>query len=181
VQAEQADLVFFPLTPYKHYGADLQRHTVHHLLRAVKSDLAIMRVISLVKPHPARILVPLGKCAGNMARRQMFIAELANCFHAQVTLFHLNSQRGERGMPEGIVIFRKELENQHVSVLERLGVGHVGNAIAVEAVTHHNDLIVLGASERGVLRRVFFGNPAADVMHQPPCNSILFRHALNPS
>jgi nucleotide-binding universal stress UspA family protein len=62
-------------------------------------------------------------------------------------------------------------------VLERSGKGAIGKSITVEAITRHNDLIVLGASERGVLQRLFFGNPAGDVMHQPPCNAIMFKAA----
>lgn len=177
VQAEKADLVFYPLTPYERYGATLQRHTVHHLLRTVRSDLSIMRVVHMAKPHPRHILMPLGRIAGDMERRLMFITELAKSFHAQVTLFHMSAERDARGMPDDITQFRKHLEQQQVTVLERSGSGEIGKSITVEAITRHNDLIVLGASERGVLRRLFFGNPAGDVMHQPPCNAILFRAA----
>jgi nucleotide-binding universal stress UspA family protein len=177
VQAEKADLVFYPLTPYERYGATLQRHTVHHLLRTVRSDLAIMRVVHMAKPHPRHILMPLGRISGDMERRLMFITELVRSFHAQVTLFHMSAERDARGMPDDITQFRKHLEQQQVTVLERSGRGEIGKSITVEAITRHNDLIVLGASERGVLRRLFFGNPAGDVMHQPPCNAILFRAA----
>ncbi|HEY5514041.1 MAG TPA: universal stress protein [Geomonas sp.] len=177
VQAEKADLVFYPLTPYERYGATLQRHTVHHLLRTVRSDLSIMRVVHMAKPHPRHILMPLGRISGDMERRLMFITELAKSFHAQVTLFHMSAERDARGMPDDITQFRKHLEQQQVTVLERSGRGEIGKSITVEAITRHNDLIVLGASERGVLRRLFFGNPAGDVMHQPPCNAILFRAA----
>ena len=177
VQAEKADLVFYPLTPYKRYGADLQRHTVHHLLRTISSDLAIMRVITMAKPHPGHILVPLGKVVSDKERRLLFITELARSFQSKVTLFHLSPEREAKGMPDDITDFRKQLLLQQVMVLERNGRGDIGKAITVEAITRHNDLIVLGASERGVLRRLFFGNPVGDVMHQPPCNVILFRAA----
>ena len=60
-QAEEADLVFYPLVPGEHYGAALQRQTAHQLLRTVRSDLAIMRIMHMGKPHPRRILVPLGR------------------------------------------------------------------------------------------------------------------------
>ena len=179
VEAEKADLVFFPFMPFKRYGADLARHMVHQLQRTITSDLAIMRVIAMVKPHPARILVPLGRCDGNMERRQVFVTELANCFHAQVTLFHLANERGMMVMPDGAIHFREHLQQQEVSVLERLGTGHIGDAIAVEAVTRHNDLIVMGASEHGVLRKLLFGNPSGEVMRHPPCNTIIFRHATD--
>jgi nucleotide-binding universal stress UspA family protein len=177
VQAEKADLVFYPMTPYKRYGTDLQRHTIHRLLRTIRSDLAIMRAITMAKPHPGHILVPLGKVVSDMERRLMFITELAKSFHSQVTLFHLSAERDAKGMPDDITQFRKQLQQQHVTVLERSGRGDIGKSITVETITRHNDLIVLGASGRGVLRRLFFGNPAGDVMHQPPCNTILFRAA----
>ena len=73
---------------------------------------------------------------------------------------------------------RNQLQQQACHSAGAKRQGQVGKAITVEAITHHNDLIVLGASERGVLRSLFFGNPAGDVMHQPPCNTILFRAAL---
>lgn len=177
VHAEKADLVLYPLTPYERYGAILQRHTVHHLLRTIRSDLAIMRVITMAKPHPRHILVPLGKVISDKERYLFFITELATSFHSQVTLFHLSAEHDATGMPKVITLFREQLQKQHVTVLERSGKGEICKSITVEAITRHNDLIVLGASERGVLRRLFIGNPAGDVMHQPPCNAILFRAA----
>ncbi len=80
-------------------------------------------------------------------------------------------------MPEGITRFREQLQQRHITVLERRGTGRVGVAIGVEAITRHNDLIVLGASRRGTLSGLFRGNPAVDVMQQPPCNTVLFRSA----
>ncbi len=60
-QAENVDLVVYPLASLERYGDNLKRHTVDYLLRTVTSDLAIMRIIAMVKPHPNHILVPLGK------------------------------------------------------------------------------------------------------------------------
>lgn len=175
VQTEKADLVFYSQTPHERYGTNLQRHPVHHLLRTIRADLAIMRTITMAKPHPRHILVPLGTVISDMERRLVFITELAKSFHSQVTLFHLSAEHTKE-MPDNITRFRKRLE-QHVTVLERSGTGQVGKSITVEAITRHNDLIVLGASERNLLQRLFYGNPAGDVMHHPPCNTILFRAA----
>jgi nucleotide-binding universal stress UspA family protein len=177
VLAEKADLVFYPLSPHERYGASMQRQTVHHLLRTIRSDLAIMRVVNMARPHPRHILMPLGKIVTDREHRLMFIAELARSFHAQVTLFHLSAEREAQGMPDDITRFRQQLQQHDVTVLERSGKGQIGKSITVEAITRHHDLIVLGASERGVLLRMFYGNPAGDVMHQPPCNAILFRSA----
>lgn len=177
VQAEKADLVFYPLTSYKRYGADVQRRIIRQLLRSIKPDLAIMRAINMAKPHPGHILVPLDRVVSDNERRLLFISELAKSFHSQVTLYHLTAEHDGKGMPDDIAGFRKQLEQQQVTVMERSGVGHIGKSITVEAITRHMDLIVLGASERGVLRRMFFGDPAGDVLHQPPCNTVLFRAA----
>lgn len=180
VVADKADLVFYPLTPYEKYGVDRQRDTVHSLLRTTSSDLAIIRAITMAKPHPKRILVPLGKVISDMERRLGFITELARSFHSQVTLYHLSETKSAKVMPDDISRFRNQLQHQGVPVLERSGSGDIGKSITVEAISHHNDLIVLGASERGVLQRLFFGNPTGDVMHKPPCNTILFRAGREP-
>lgn len=176
-EVESADLVFYPLTSYKRYGADVQRRIIRQLLRSIKPDLAIMRAINMAKPHPGHILVPLDRVISDNERRLLFISELAKSFHAQVTLYHLTAERDAKGMPGDITRFGKQLEQRQVTVLERSGIGHIGKSIIVEAITRHMDLIVLGASERGVLRRMFFGDPAGDMLHQPPCNTVLFRAA----
>lgn len=177
VKADSADLVLYPLLPDERYGANLRRHTVHHLLRTISSDLAITRTLSMAKPHPRNILVPLGKIVDDNERRFMFVAELAGSFQSQVTLFHISAEQGTEGLPEHIIRFRKQLEQRQIAVLERRGRGNIDETITVEAITRHNDLIVLGASGRGVLRRLFIGNPAGDVMQRPPCNTIIFRPA----
>lgn len=178
VQAEHADLVMFPLLPFKRYGADLARRTVQRLQRTIKSDLAIMRVITMAKPHPGHILMPLGKVVGDNGRCLMFVTGLAKSFNSRVTLYHVTAEGDAEGMPDDIIQFGQQLQQQQVKVLERHGRGDIGKAIVVEAVTRHSDLIVLGASGRGVLRKLFSGNPAGDLMHQPPCNCILFRPEL---
>lgn len=178
VQAENASLVFYPLAPGEQYGAPLKQQTLQQLLRTVRADLAIMRIVHMGKFHPARILAPFGATIGGSGKREQFITVLAKSFHAQVTLLHLASGSAGNGMPGAIVRFRDELQRQNITVLERSGRGRIAKAIAVEAITRHNDLIVLGASERSTLKRIFWGNPAGDVMHKPPCNAILFRAAL---
>jgi len=176
VRAEHADLVFYPLTPTQRLGVDPQQHTIRHLLRTIPSDLAIMRIISMAKPHPGKILVPLGKNISSMERRLKFVSELARSFQSQVTLYHLTTiGEPEQLLPDNLILFGKQLQQQNIAVLERHGAGELAKAITVEAITRHNDLIVLGATGRGIVRRIFSGNPAADLLRHPPCNSILFR------
>lgn len=177
VQAEGADLVWYPLTPHDRYGVSRKQHADHPLFHAVRSDLAIMRAVGMSKPHPGHILAPLGKVVGDKGERLQFISALAKSFHAEVTLLHLFAGNSTQQMPEGITRFREQLQQQDLAVLERRGTGDIGKAIVVEAITRHNDLIVLGASGRGLLRSLVVGNPAGDVMRHPPCNTILFRPA----
>jgi nucleotide-binding universal stress UspA family protein len=177
VLVEKADLVLYPLTPYKRFGTDPQRNMIHNLLRTIRSDLAIMRIITLARPHPRHILVPLGPTISDIDRRLGFVSDLASCFQARVTLFHLSARRDSPDMPDDILRFRKQLEQQQVEVCLRNGSGRIGRAINVEAVTRQNDLVILGTSRRGVLGRLFFGNPAGDVMQLPTCNTILFQGA----
>jgi nucleotide-binding universal stress UspA family protein len=179
VVERKVDLVFYHLTPEEQFGTFIRRHTVHHLLRTITSDLAIMRVVAMVKPHPCHILAPFGSGDDGASRRMKFVTQVATTFHAQVTLFHLSGLRRVKKMPESISRFREQLEQQHVTVLERRGTGCIGEAIGIEAITRHNDLIVMGASDCGVFRRIFLGDPAEMVMRHPPCNTILFRPAHN--
>lgn len=175
VQAEQVDLVFYPIAPGEQYGAALQQQTVHRLLQTVRADLAIMRIMHMGKPHPRHILVPLGDVVSDLEQRVTFLAALARSFHSQITLFHRPA--GPRLDSADFTAVCSSLRNHHLPVLERIGTGNIARGIALEAVSHHNDLIVVGASERGLLRRLVFGNPAGEVMHHPPCNALLFRAA----
>ena len=176
VHAEGADLVFYPLTPAERYGATFQQQTVHRLLRSVRADLAIMRIVHMGRLHLRQILVPLGGVIEQRERRADFLALLALSFHAQVTLFH-RPAGGKRETPRDLDLLRNDLRRRHLQVLERSGTGPVVKAITLEAISHHHDLIVMGASDRGTLRRIFFGSPAGDVLQHPPCNAILFRAA----
>jgi nucleotide-binding universal stress UspA family protein len=170
VATEQADMVFYPLTS----GT---QHTVRQLIRATLPDLAIMRAITMAKPHPKRIMVPLGKVISNAERHLRFVSTLATSFNARVTLYHLSAAGDAEVIPDAIHQFGKQLRELGVTVLERSGSGTLGRAVTMEAIAHHNDLIIVGASERGLLRRIFLGNPAAEVLLHPPCNTILYRSA----
>lgn len=177
VAAEGAQLVFYPLLPDERYGAALQQQAVHRLLNSVACDLSIMRVMHMGKLHPHHILVPLGRTIRDSEQRVRFLAALAKSFHAQITLFH-RPDRGRDGLRQAVEQVRAGLAHHHLPVLERSASGSIAKTIALEAISHHSDLIVLGASERNALRRLFFGNPAGDLLLSPPCNTILFRAAL---
>jgi len=176
VRAEKADLVFYPLATGEEYDTPLQGAIVHSFMQSIKADLAIMRIVHMGKPHPGHILVPLGGIVGQSERRINFLAAMAKCFHSHVTLFH-RVQTEKKIIPQDIIRLRDALRLHHLNILERTGTGHIGKSIILEAISHHNDLIIMGASERSILRRLFFGDPAGHVISRPPCNAILFRPA----
>lgn len=177
VRSQGADLLFYSLSPGESYGAYLQRQTVHQLLRSISCDLAIVRVVNLAKPHPRHILMPVSKSASGSAARQRFITAICKGFHSQITLLHLFPTPPRGRMPQHIDELQELLLQQQVAVLARSAVGRVGSSITVEAIARHSDLIVLGHSERGLVQKLLYGNPAAEVLHHPPCNAILFRGA----
>lgn len=176
VLAEAADLVFYPLPPGEQYGAALQKQNVHLLMHSIKADLVITRIMNMARPHPHRILVPLGGIINDQEQRVHFLETLGRSFNAQITLFHRSSS-GTSRIYDNIIHIRNELKRHHLTVLERSGTGQIAKAIALEAISHHNDLIVVGASERGLLRRLFWGNPVGDLMLHAPCNVLIFRAA----
>jgi nucleotide-binding universal stress UspA family protein len=181
IEVGKADLVFYPLTPYNRFSAVQQRQTIHHLLKTIRVDLAIMRAVSMAMPHPGNVLVPLGKVVSDKERRMKFVAGLARSFNAPVTLYHQTEEHGNHENHElsaDIAAMRSGLELRHITVKELYGRGDIGKTITAEAITHRNDLTVLGLSGCGVLRRLFFGNPGGGVMYHPPCNTIMFQAAL---
>jgi len=178
VTAEKADLVFYPLAPDERYGAVIRQQTVHRLLRAIPVDVVVTRVIQMAKPHPRRILVPLGGVIEQPDRLTAFLFLLADSFQARITLFHRNSaaRKGSAAViPEAILYLQDKLLRKKLPVDIRSGFGHIGKAISLSAITHHHDLIVMGVSRLSILNRILHGNTAADVLSHPPCNTLLFR------
>ncbi len=178
VLEQHVDAVFYHMAPGEQYGNNLPRETVYYLLRGVRCDLVVMRVTDMGEPHPGHILVPLGNRGNSSKYHLLFVSGLARAFAAEVILFHVATRQRDREMPKCVTLFKEQLAQSAVTVQERRGAGRIGEEIGIEAVTRHHDLIVLGASNRGLFRTLFFGNPAGMIMGNPPCNSMLFRPRL---
>jgi nucleotide-binding universal stress UspA family protein len=43
----------------------------------------------------------------------------------------------------------------------------------MEAALQHNDLIIMGASQRSLLESTLGGNPVEEVLRETPCNLII--------
>ena len=121
--------------------------------------------------------------------RSCFVANLAMAFHASVTLFHLtspitdffhgetllNPAQREKRLPDDIDQFTDCLKKYDIRHEKKTGQGSVSRSITIEAARRRNDLIVMGASERSLLRSITGGNPVEEVLRETPCNLIIFR------
>lgn len=155
-------------------------------------SVAMVRVVRMGKIHPKNILVPLRSHMTNLEERACFVANLAHTFGAAVTLFHLHkpitsffhgeihlkpAQREEH-IPKDIEKFTECLHKFEIHHEKRMGYGAISRSITIEAAHRRNDLIVMGASERSLLRSIISGNPVEDVLRETPCNLIILRPRL---
>jgi nucleotide-binding universal stress UspA family protein len=123
-----------------------------------------------------------------LEERAGLVARLAEAFQADVTLFHapkslsgffhregrLSPEEREASAPRDLEKFAAYLERFRIPHEKRLGQGRVATAITVEAALRRSDLIVMGASERGLVHSLLFGNPVEEVLRETPCNLIIF-------
>jgi nucleotide-binding universal stress UspA family protein len=152
-------------------------------------SVALVRVVRLSKGYPKNILVPLRGQLTSLDERACFVAKLAEVFHSSVTLFHLHkpipsffhgetllkSSEREEHVPKDIEQFTDCLHKYKVSYEKKSGYGVVSREITIEAAHKRNDLIVMGASERSILKSIVRGNPVEEVLRETPCNLIILR------
>ncbi len=159
------------------------------LLLKLPCSVVLLRIVHVGKIHPKRILVPLPGRIPNPEERAFFIAKLTEGFGSALTLFH--SPRGissffhgelhlpplerERRIPGDVDKFMEQLHRYRIAHDSRTGHGGVAHSIAIEALIRRNDLIVMGASERGLLKSILYGNPVEDILRSPPCNLMIFK------
>ena len=158
------------------------------LMLRLPCSVALVRVVHPGRLHPRRILVPFRGRLTKVAERAAFVALLARAFEARVTLFHapgsltdffrgerlLSPEEREASAPRDMERFIAALDSFHIPHEDRLGRGRVATAITVEAAVRRSDLIVMGASERGLVASLLAGNPVEEVMRHTPCNFIMF-------
>jgi len=159
------------------------------LMIKLPCSVAIVRVVHMGKIHPKNILVPLRGHMTHLEERACFVGKLAQAFNAQVTLFHLHSPvtsffhgeihlkpaEREEYVPRDIEDFIGYLKRYDIGHEKRTGYGTISKAITIEAAHRRNDLIVMGASERSLLKSIMRGNPVEEVLRETPCNIIILR------
>lgn len=189
VDREKIDIVFTSSrredVSRRYFAKTLSRQ----LLLKLPCAVAMVRIVHIGRMPPKRILVPLRGRITHADERVFFVSRLAEGFGSSVTLFHsagsvsrffhgerhLTPIQRERRIPADIELFVRQLGHYGIRHEKRTGHGRVAHSIAVEAVIRRNDLIIMGASERGLLKSMLFGNPVEDVLRQTPCNLIVYR------
>jgi len=159
------------------------------LMIKLSCSIAMVRVVRMGRAFPKNILVPI---KGNMTyieERACFVANLAQAFHSAVTLFHLTrpitsffhghifltpAQR-EKHVPKDMEKFGDCLKRYEIAHEKKTEHGSIARAITIEAAHRRNDLIVMGASDRSLLRSIISGNPVETVLRETPCNLIILR------
>jgi nucleotide-binding universal stress UspA family protein len=157
------------------------------LMLRLPCSVALVRVVHPARLSPKEILVPFRGRPAHVEEKAFFIGKLAEAFGAKVTLFHAPESmtrffrdltRGERPVMEKHLAphfdrFITSLEGHQISLKKRLGYGSPGRAITVEAALQRHDLIIMGASERGLWESLVSGNPVEVVLRETPCNLII--------
>ena len=163
--------------------------TARRLSIRLPCSVALVRVVHMGRVHPGKVLVPLKAHVNHIAERSYFTGQLAKAFDSEVYLFHitkpvirffhgevhLRPAELEKKLPKDIEHFIKELDNYKVRPEKRLISGIAGKSITIEATAKRFDLIIMGASERGLMSSLLQGNPVEDVLRETPCDLIILK------
>jgi nucleotide-binding universal stress UspA family protein len=195
VKKEQVDILFAATRREDVSKRFFQRTLAKDFMLRLPCSVAMVRVVRMGKSYPKQILVPLKGRMTHLEERACFVAGLAEVFDSSVTLFHLSSPMtsffhggiqlppsGREGeIPRDIEDFTECLHKYKISHEKKTGYGSVSRSITIEAAHRRNDLIVMGASERSLLRSIVSGNPVEQVLRETPCNLIILRPRLSSS
>jgi len=171
------------------------RTLARELMLKLPCSVALVRVVHPGRVHPRRLLVPFRGRISKLEERAYFVAQLAGAYEASVTLFHaprslpgffrgrrhLEPEEREAHVPRDMEKFSECLQRGQIAHDKRLGHGAVATAITLEAAARRTDLIIMGASGRGLMESMIWGNPVEKVLRETPCNLIIFLPRLKNS
>ncbi len=189
VKKERIDLVFTS-TRREDVKKRFYTGTVSkRLFEVLPCSVALVRVVHTGRIHPKKILVPVKARINHLKERVYFISQMSRAFNSKLYIFHAvepimrffhGDVRPEHGdiesrLTEDIKRFIYLLREYGVELEERLIAGFPSKNIIIEAFSKRHDLIIMGATERSLLRSVFEGSPVEDLMRETPCDLIIFR------
>lgn len=180
VERESVDLVF-AATRREDIRKRFYTHTTARKLALhLPCSLALVRVVHLGRVHPKTILVPLKARLGHIEEHATFTALMASAFQSRIHLLHaakpmsrffhgelhLTPVEWETRLPSDIARFIEHLDRRNLGHEKRLQPGIAGKAITIEAAAKRHDLIIMGASERSLLKSLLKGNPVERVLRE---------------
>lgn len=181
IEKEYIDLVF--ATIHKENNNELS-----NFARNIPVSLALVRIVSMAKPHPTNILLPLKDKINNIDELVEFVSAMCKSFHSKATIFHIektnligNEMRFRltdfhENLSKDIVDVLKKLASQGIVTRKRVWHGKVGTGITIEAASSkRNDLIIMGISKNWAIKKFFTEDPTTFVIKQTPCNLIIFK------
>ncbi|NWF98054.1 MAG: universal stress protein [Nitrospirae bacterium] len=189
VRKEHIDLVFTATRREDVTKRFFIKTIARELILKMPCSVAMVRIVRMGRIHPTNILVPLRGMMKDIEERAFFVGKLASGFNSKVTIFHcpepltdffhgriyLNPAVREKHIPGDIETFTEYL-NKYVIINEkRTSYGTISKAITIEAAHKRNDLIIMGASERSLLKSIISGNPVEEVLKETPCDLIILK------
>jgi len=163
--------------------------TTRRLFLRLPCSVALVRVVHMGRTHPSEILVPLKERINNIPSRAFFTAMLSKAFNAKIHLFHvtkplrtfltrephLTPLEWEERLSPDLSRFISHLEGYQIEHEKRVTPGTAGKSITIEAAARRRDLIIMGASKRGLFSYLLRSSPVEELMRDTPCNLIILR------
>ncbi len=189
VRDEHIDLVFTATRREDVSKRFFTKTIARELILRMPCSVAMVRIVRMGRIHPGNILVPLKGMMRDIKERAFFVGKLASCFNSKVTIFHcpepladffhgklyLNPAVREKNIPKDIETFTEHLSSYIIINEKRTSYGSIPKAITIEAAHKRNDLIIMGASERSLLKSIISGNPVEEVLRETPCDLIVLK------
>lgn len=159
------------------------------LMLRLPCSVAMVRVVHMGRIHPKKILIPLKARISHIKERAFFSAKIAEAFDSKIYILHvtkpitkffhgeihLTPAQLEKHLPNDISEFIRHIKGYCIDIEKRLFLGKTSKSIAIEAASKRHDVIIMGASERGLLSSIIKGNPVEEVLRETPCDLIILK------
>lgn len=159
------------------------------LMIKLPCSVAMVRVVHMGRIHPKNILIPLKARFSYIKERAYFSAKIAEAFDSKIFIFHVTKPitrffhgeihippaQLEKDLPYDISEFIRYIKEYCIDIEKRLSTGKESKSITIEATAKRHDLIIMGASERGLLSSIVRGNPVEDLLRETPCDLIILK------
>jgi len=189
VAADGTDIVFIACRREDVSRPFFVKTLPRELMLALPCSVALARVVKFGKPSPRHILAPIRGYLSDLDKRAFFVAALARGYGSDLTLFHMQkplasflhgethlapAQR-EKRLPEDVRGYVAAVEAQGVTPLIRTARISGPLPVVTESALHRSDLVVMGASQRGLLKALVSESPVEQALKDTVCNLLVFK------